>query len=137
MTVSFWVNYCLTARTPARYIVSPMANHQASLSVIFSALADPTRRRILERLARTTELRVTALAKPFRMSLPSVSKHLRVLENAQLIRRERRGRLHLIRANAGALRNAETWIAQCAAGWQFSLNKLDQLVEKDRKKKTP
>ncbi len=111
-----------------------MANYHSDLSAIFSALADPTRRRILERLSRTHEVRVTAIAKPFRMSLPSVSKHLRVLENARLIRRERRGRLHLIRANARTMKNAEAWIAQCTAGWQFSLNRLEQLVRKNRKK---
>lgn len=114
-----------------------MANDHLNLSTVFSALADPTRRRILERLSRTNEIRVTAIAKPFRMTLPSISKHLRVLEKAHLIRRERRGRLHLIRANAAAMHNAKTWIAQCTAGWQFSFNKLDQLVEKERRKKTP
>jgi DNA-binding transcriptional ArsR family regulator len=111
-----------------------VAKRHRQVSEVFSALADPTRRRILERLSRGGESRVTAIAKPFRMSLPSISKHLRVLENARLIRRERRGRMHLMRANPAGMKDAESWIAQCAAGWKFSLGKLDELVKKESRK---
>jgi DNA-binding transcriptional ArsR family regulator len=98
---------------------------------VFSALADPTRRRILERLSKTGETRVTSLARPFKMSLPSVSKHLRVLEEARLISRERHGRLHMIRANVNGMREAKTWIEHCGAGWAFSLDRLDDLLQQE------
>jgi DNA-binding transcriptional ArsR family regulator len=76
---------------------------------------------------------VTALAKPFEMSLPSVSKHLRVLERARLIRRTRHGRVHMIRANVEGMREAQTWIARCAADWAFSLDVLDELLRKEKR----
>ena len=102
---------------------------------MFAALADPTRRSILERLSAHGESRVTALAKPFRMSLPAISRHLRVLEDARLVRRQRHGREHLIQANADGLMAARQWIAHCAAGWKFSFDALDELrkVENERK----
>jgi DNA-binding transcriptional ArsR family regulator len=67
------------------------------------------------------------------MSLPSVSKHLRVLEKARLIRRERHGRMHMIQANMEGMREAQAWIMHCAAGWAFGLDKLDELVRNERK----
>ena len=100
---------------------------------MFSALADPTRRRILERLSKDGETRVTTLASPFRMALPSVSKHLRVLERARLITRERHGRLHMIRANLNGMREAQTWIEHCGAGWAFSLDGLDDLMKNEQR----
>ena len=113
-------------------IVNRVAKRQERLTAVFSALADPTRRRILERLSKHGETRVTALAKPFHMSLPSVSKHLRVLEGARLISRERHGRLHMIRANVNAMREAQTWIEHCGAGWAFSLDRLDGLLQQEQ-----
>ena len=101
---------------------------------MFAALADPTRRRILERLSGQGESRVTALARPFRMSLPAISRHLRVLENAHLIRRQRQGREHLIRANADGLKDARKWITRFAAGWDFSFDTLDELLKVERRK---
>ena len=74
-----------------------MVNNQKKITAIFAALADPTRRRILVRLSTSGEGPVTALAKPFRVSLPAISRHLRVLEKARLIDRRREGRVHLIR----------------------------------------
>jgi DNA-binding transcriptional ArsR family regulator len=114
-------------------IVNRVAKRQEKITAAFSALADPTRRRILERLSKHGETRVTALARPFKMSLPSVSKHLRVLEDARLISRERHGRLHIIRANASGLQEAKTWMEQCAAGWAFSLDRLDDLLIKEQR----
>jgi DNA-binding transcriptional ArsR family regulator len=73
------------------------------------------------------------LARPFKMSLPSVSKHLRVLEGARLISRERHGRFHIIRANTQGIQEARTWIEQCAAGWAFSLGKLDELLMEEQR----
>ena len=113
-------------------IVSRVVKQQERITAVFFALADPTRRRILERLSKHGKTRVTALARPFRMSLPSVSKHLRVLERARLISRERYGRLHIIQANAKGMREAQTWMDHCGAGWAFSLNKLDALLQSEQ-----
>src|SRR5262245_27371179 len=108
-----------------------MVNNQKRVSAIFSALADPTRRRILVRLTNRGEGPVTALAKPFRISLPAISRHLPVLESAKLIDRRRQGRVHIIRARAEGLKPAQDWIAHCAAGWNFSFDKLDELLRKE------
>jgi DNA-binding transcriptional ArsR family regulator len=113
-------------------IVNRMAKQPERITAVFFALADPTRRRILERLSKHGKTRVTTLASPFRMSLPSVSKHLRVLERARLISRERYGRLHIIQANAEGMREAQTWMEHCGAGWAFSLNKLDGLLRSEQ-----
>jgi DNA-binding transcriptional ArsR family regulator len=114
-----------------------VVNNQKQINVVFSALADATRRRIIERLSRKGELRVTSLAKPFRMSLPAFSRHLTVLESARLIRRRRKGRLHLIRARAAGLLRVQKWIAHYVAGWDHSFNALDELLERDKQKEMP
>src|SRR5580692_2243660 len=111
-----------------------MVNNQKQITAIFAALADPTRRRILVRLSDSGEGPVTALAKPFRISLPAVSRHLRVLEKARLIDRRREGRLHLIRVRAAGLKQAQDWMAQFAAGWDFSFDALDELLRNERRK---
>jgi DNA-binding transcriptional ArsR family regulator len=114
-----------------------VVNNQRPITIVFSALADATRRRIIERLSRKGELRVTSLAKPFRMSLPAFSRHLTVLESARLIRRRRKGRLHLIRVRAAGLLGVQKWIAHYVAGWDHSFNALDQLIERDKQKEMP
>ncbi len=76
---------------------------------------------------------MTDLAEPFSMSLPSISKHLRVLEKAHLIRRERHGRVHMIQANLEGMREAQEWMAHCAAGWAHGLDTLDELLRNERK----
>ena len=129
------VNYLLTTIRPRR-ILNMMVNNQRRLTAIFAALADPTRRRILIRLSNGSEDPVTALAKPFRMSLPAVSRHLRVLEKARLIDRRRLGRIHLIRAHPSALKPAQDWMMHCAAGWNFSFDKLDELLKDETRKGT-
>jgi len=106
-----------------------VVNKQRNVTAVFAALADPTRRRIVQQLARQGESRVTALAKPFRISLPAISRHLHVLENAHLIRRQRRGREHLIRADATGLEAAQHWIVSCAAGWDFAFDRLDRALK--------
>lgn len=83
----------------------------------------------MQRLSEQGESRVTALAKPFRISLPAISRHLRVLENARLITRQRHGREHLIRSDAAGLEDARKWISQCAAGWESGFDTLDQLLK--------
>lgn len=95
----------------------------ATLDRTFAALADPTRRRILRCLARG-ETRVTDLAGPFAISLPAVSKHLRVLQRAGLLRRRRRGREHRLRLNAAPMRAAARWIEDYRAFWEGSLDAL-------------
>ena len=77
---------------------------------------------------------MSALAKPFRVSLPAISRHLSVLEKARLIDRRHEGRVHLIRARAAGLKKARTWINQCAAGWEFSFDALDQLLKDEEQK---
>jgi len=111
-----------------------VVNNQQRTTAVFAALAAPTRRRIVQRLSQEGETRVTTLARPFRMSLPAISRHLRVLEKARLIRRQRRGREHWIRPYAAGLEDARQWIAQCAAGWEFAFNNLDRLLKATQQK---
>jgi DNA-binding transcriptional ArsR family regulator len=101
-----------------------------TLDRTFAALADPTRRRILAHLARGDKC-VTHLAKPHAMSLPAVSKHLRVLENAGLLRRRRYGRVHEIQLDARPLKQAAQWVAEYRKFWQGSLDRLAQYLEKE------
>jgi DNA-binding transcriptional ArsR family regulator len=99
------------------------------------ALADPTRRAILRRLARS-EARVTELAAPFRISLNSVSKHIRILERARLVERRIVGREHILRFQPAPLRTAQDWISQQQTFWKASLEALDALLnEADAKEK--
>jgi DNA-binding transcriptional ArsR family regulator len=95
----------------------------------FAALADPTRRRILARLSRGDRC-VTDLARPYSMSLPAVSKHLRVLENAGLIRRRRCGRVHSLKLEAAPMRQASRWIDEYRRFWEGSLDRLDAYLKK-------
>lgn len=111
-----------------------MVNNQGKVTAIFAALADPTRRRILVRLSSTGEGRVTALAKPFRISLPAISRHLRVLEKARLIDRRREGRVHVIRVRSAGLKPAQDWMTHCAASWDFSFDALEKLLKKEQRK---
>jgi DNA-binding transcriptional ArsR family regulator len=95
----------------------------------FAALADPTRRSILANLAEG-ERCVTDLAKPHRMSLPAISKHLRVLEKAGLVRRQRRGRVHQLALEAKPMAEAQQWIAEYRRFWEASLDRLDDYLKK-------
>jgi DNA-binding transcriptional ArsR family regulator len=113
-----------------------VVNKQRQITAVFSALADPTRRRILVRLSDGGESRVTALAKPFRISLPAISRHLRVLEQARLIERRRRGRVHLIRARAAGMKAAQEWMSLCAAYWDSRFAALAELLESEDGKET-
>jgi DNA-binding transcriptional ArsR family regulator len=106
----------------------------ASLNILFHALADPTRRGILELLAKS-ECRVTDLAKPFAISLPGVSKHLRVLESAGLIKREREGRVHRLSLEAERLREAADWIEQYRHFWDGQFDALSRYLERQRPQK--
>src|ERR1051325_6257915 len=103
-----------------------------TLDRTFAALADPTRRQILAHLARG-DRRVTDLAQPHDMSLPAVSKHLRVLENAGLLRRRRYGRIHEMRLNAEPLKKAAQWVEEYRKFWEGSLDRLADYLEKTNK----
>lgn len=95
------------------------------LSATFSAIADPTRRAILARLA-SGEASVKELAKPFDMTLPAISKHLKVLENAGLISRGRDAQWRPARLEAERLREAAKWMERYRIFWEQSLDRLDQ-----------
>jgi DNA-binding transcriptional ArsR family regulator len=114
---------------------------QSNLTKTLLALADPTRRAILQRLTHG-EIRVTRLARPFAMSLNAVSKHIRVLERARLVRRRREGREHLLSLNPASLDEAVDWIQEQRAFWTTRLDTLegllrseDRLAAKARRKK--
>jgi DNA-binding transcriptional ArsR family regulator len=97
------------------------------LSAVFRALGDPTRRRMLRRLAKG-ERSVSELASPFRMSLAAASKHVKVLERAGLVRRTIRGRVHHCRLEARRLAAAERWIAYYQRFWSERLDALESLL---------
>src|SRR6266550_651125 len=100
-----------------------------TLDRTFAALADPTRRRILAHLTHG-DRRVTDLARPHDMSLPAVSKHLRVLEKAGLLRRRRYGRVHEMRLDAKPLKQAAQWVEEYRKFWEGSLDRLAEYLEK-------
>jgi len=100
------------------------------LDLVFGALADRTRRRLLAQLT-TAPASITELARPHDMSLPAVSKHVRVLERAGLIRREIDGRVHRCALDAAAMRAADDWIARYRAFWEHTLDSLADYVSED------
>ena len=99
-----------------------------SLSETFAALADPTRRAILARLAQG-EAPVTELAEPFAMSMPAISKHLKVLERAGLIRRGRDAQWRPCKLEAKALKGANDWLESYSRFWDESLDRLDLYLQ--------
>jgi len=110
-----------------------MVKHSSiTLDRTFAALADPTRRRILAHLARGDKC-VTHLARPHAMSLPAVSKHLRVLEKAGLLRRRRYGRIHEMQLEAKPLKQAAQWVEEYRKFWEGSLDRLAKYLEKTTK----
>jgi DNA-binding transcriptional ArsR family regulator len=106
-----------------------MVNYStASLDSTFAALADPTRRAILARLAQG-EATVTELAAPFQVSLPAISKHLRVLEQAGLLAREKEGRMHRCRLVAQPMQHAATWLTNYQQFWAGQFDSLANYLE--------
>src|SRR4051812_44552516 len=99
------------------------AARDEKLDLVFSALADPTRRRILARLARGPAS-ITDIAAPFAMTLPAVSKHLRVLERAGLMRREREGWYHRCHLETRPIESAMTFLATYRPFWEDTLEAL-------------
>jgi DNA-binding transcriptional ArsR family regulator len=98
------------------------------LSTTFSALADPTRRAILARLV-SGQASVTELAEPFEMSMPAVSKHLKVLERAGLIARGREAQWRPCRLEAGPLKDAADWLEHYRQFWEQSFDRLEHYLE--------
>lgn len=100
------------------------------------ALADPTRRAILQRLA-AGEARVTELARPFPISLNSVSKHIRMLERAQLVRRRRAGREHLLSLDPAPLDEAAAWLEAQRSFWNARLDALERELRREPEEDGP
>jgi DNA-binding transcriptional ArsR family regulator len=99
------------------------------LDAVFSALADPTRRQILARLAQG-ESSVSALADPFDISLPAISRHLKVLERAGLVARRKHGRVHRIQLVAEPMLDAIEWMARYGRFWEQSLDSLEEFLRR-------
>lgn len=107
-----------------------MTSAPAHLDVTLIALADPTRRAILQRLSQG-DARVTELASPFAISLNSVSKHIRMLERARLVRRRRQGREHVLSLSPRPFEEALRWMAAQRALWTARLEALDALLQEE------
>ena len=106
------------------------------LNLVFSALADPTRRAILGRLARGMTS-VTELAEPHAMSLPAISKHLGVLERSGLIERGREAQWRPCRIKAAPLKEAVDWMEQYRRHWEKSFDRLDEYLQELQQKTPP
>lgn len=105
------------------------------LSRIFSALADPTRRQILDRLA-TSEASAGDLAKPFAMSAPAISRHLKVLENAGLIERKVEAQWRRCSINPEGLRHADDWVSKYRKFWETRFTDLDAYLKELQNKRS-
>ena len=111
-------------------MVSQMVNRSPqALDATFSALADPVRRAILLQLTEG-EASVSQLAEPFDISLPAISRHLRVLEQAGLLAREKRGRVHRISLVADPMLDALEWIARTGRFWEAQFDSLERFLER-------
>jgi DNA-binding transcriptional ArsR family regulator len=131
-----------TARSVQRRSTMPSsvkrknASNPDQLDLIFRALGDRTRRGLLARLTRGPAM-VTELARPFAMSLPAVSRHIRVLERARLITRQVDGKIHRCTLKAAAFRDAERWLSDYRCFWEGTLESLASYVEGESKKNKP
>jgi DNA-binding transcriptional ArsR family regulator len=111
-----------------------MVNNVIALDRVFGALADPTRRRIVERLSRRS-LTIGQIAAEFDISQPAISKHVRVLEESGLLERRIEGRVHHCALSAAAMESASKWIDKQRAYWNASLDRLDEVLAKEAKKR--
>lgn len=111
-----------------------MVTNGPQLDLIFGALADSTRRAILARLAHG-EASVGELAAPFDVSRPAISKHLRVLERAGLVRRTPEGRMSRCELDAGPMRDASDWVERYRRFWEKQLDQLERYVEREKRTK--
>jgi DNA-binding transcriptional ArsR family regulator len=104
-----------------------MPNQHITLNRVFQALADPTRRAVLERLS-SGPAPMSELAQPFRMALPSFSQHLDVLENCGLVRSRKKGRVRTYQLAPKPLKAAESWMVEQRAIWETRINQLESYL---------
>jgi len=117
-------------------MLNRMVKHlDSKLDLVFAALSDKTRRDILGRLTGNA-ISVSEIAAPFEISLPAISKHLSVLENAGLIINEKSGRVHYCRLLAGPMKEASDWLDFYQAFWSNQLDNLEDFVSLEKKKGT-
>jgi DNA-binding transcriptional ArsR family regulator len=102
--------------------------YSEQLDRTFFALSDPTRRAIIGNLARKGPCSVLELAEPFNMSLPAISKHLKLLENANLVTRERKGRVHYLTLVGGPMSEANDWLKAYSRFWQTQLDAFEEYL---------
>lgn len=113
----------------------PSSTAEKKLDLIFHALSDSTRRNLLGRLATKGPALITELAAPFSMSLPGLSKHIRVLERAKLVKRDVDGRAHYCSLGIEPFREIERWMEYYRKFWDETLDSLADFVEAEQKKK--
>ena len=104
---------------------------------IFTALADPTRRKILEMLAEHDELSATEICEQFQVSPPAISQHLKVLREADLVHMEKRAQQRIYRANPEAMVELEDWTSQLARLWKQRFEALDRILAVEKSKTLP
>jgi len=115
-----------------RHILNYMVKLSAApLDRTFAALADPTRRALLARLAEQPDLSVSALAKPFAVSLPAIMKHLDVLTDAGLVQRSKSGRTVICRLDAAPMQSAREWLERYERFWSEALRRLAAFLEEE------
>jgi DNA-binding transcriptional ArsR family regulator len=107
-----------------------MVYYSRQLDLTFSAISDPTRRDILSQLAQG-EASIMELASPFSMTLPAISKHIRVLENADLVKRTKRGRVNYCHLNAEPMREASKWLLYYQRFWDSKLDALEDFLDEN------
>lgn len=111
-----------------------MIKYSDPMDLIFYSLSHPVRREILK-LVRSKDYLVTELAKEFEVSLAAISKHIKVLEKAKMIRRNKSGRIHNISINEDGLFTAEQWIKEYQSFWNQQFDHLEDYFQKENKKK--
>ena len=101
---------------------------------LFNALADPTRRNIVELLATQGQMNATDICENFDMSHPAISQHLRILREAELVRLQKDAQRHLYSLNIDAIHKLEGWVKQMTRNWDETYDRLDQILEAEKKK---
>jgi DNA-binding transcriptional ArsR family regulator len=107
----------------------------ATKADVYSAIADPTRRALLLRLAREGEKNVTELLEPFDISQPAVSKHLRILREARLVRSRKEGRVRVYAIDGNKLREVHDWVTHFEKYWDEKLDALGQYLDSEKRKR--
>jgi len=102
---------------------------------VFSALADPTRRHIVELLASRGQLSATDISKKFKVSPPAISQHLKVLREAQLVDMEKRAQQRIYTVNRKGMTELEDWVKKMGKMWEERFSRLDKLLEREKLKK--